>query len=120
MIQIIPNLPANVAGFRATGEVNKDDYTNILIPEVERILKQEGEIRFLLELDNSLKDFTLGAIVQDLGIGVKHLMKWHKMAIVSNSNGIRKFTDFFSYIAPGEAKGFEHDELPQAIAWVSQ
>lgn len=41
------------------------------------------------------------------------------MAIVSESEGINKFTDVFSYIAPGEAKGFTHEQLEEAKEWVT-
>ncbi len=71
-------------------------------------------------IDNAKRiNFTAGAILQDLGVGLKHFTKWHKMAIVSESAGINTFTDIFSYVAPGEAKGFTHKELEQAKAWVS-
>ena len=70
-------------------------------------------------MDTSLKDFTAGALLQDLAVGLKHFTRWHKMAIVSESDAINKFTNAFSYIAPGEAKGFVHAELDKAIQWVS-
>lgn len=41
------------------------------------------------------------------------------MAIISESTAINTFTDIFSYIAPGEAKGFTHGELEKAKEWVS-
>jgi hypothetical protein len=40
------------------------------------------------------------------------------MAIVSESGPINTFTDLFSYIAPGEVKGFTNAELNEAITWV--
>ena len=119
MIQVITEVPSNVAAFRALGEVDAADYKKIVIPVIDELVKRQGKINFLLVLDTPLKDFTAGAIVQDLGVGLKHFTKWHKMAIVSESGAINTFTDFFSYIAPGDAKGFTHAELKEAISWVS-
>ena len=120
MIEVLKDLPDNVAGFRATGHVDAEQYKAVLIPEVDRLVQQQDQIRFLLVLNTDMSDFTIGAILQDLGVGLKHFTKWHKMAIVSGSKAIEKFTDFFSYVAPGEAKGFDHSELKEAVAWVSK
>lgn len=120
MITTIADAPENVAAFVAAGEVNKEDYTSVVIPRVEENLKQEGHINFLLVLDTKLSNFSMSTIMQDLGIGLKHFTKWHKMAIVSESGAINEFTDAFSYVIPGEAKGFTHTELEEATKWVSE
>ena len=112
-------MPSNVAAFRAIGEVDRDDYKNIVIPEFELLVKKQDKINFMLVLDTAMKNFTVGAILSDLAVGLKHFTRWNKMAIVSESGIINHFTDFFSYIAPGKAKGFTHDQLSEAEVWVS-
>lgn len=118
MITVI-KAPENVAAFRATGEVTKQDYEKVLIPAIDRLVQKQNAINFLLVIDTSITHFTAGAIIQDLSVGLKHFTKWRKMAIVSSSTGINTFTDLFSYVAPGEAKGFSHDEMEDAMAWIS-
>ena len=119
MIQIMNDIPDNVVAFRATGHVDKKDYESTLIPAVDAQVKKQGKINFMLILDTSLKNFTIGAFLQDLGVGLKHFTKWHKMAIISESGAINNFTDLFSYVAPGEAKGFTHAQMDEAKKWVS-
>lgn len=119
MIELIQSAPGNVSAFRAKGEVTADDYKDLVIPVLDKQVKEQGKINFLLELDTSLSDFSIGALLQDLGVGLKHFTKWHKMAIISDSSAIKGFTNLFSYVAPGEAKGFSHADLDQAMAWVS-
>ena len=119
MIEVISNAPSNVSAFRAKGHVSADDYKQLLIPVIDKQVKEQGKINFLLELDTALSEFSIGALLQDMGVGLKHFSKWHKMAIVSDSPAIKGFTDAFSYIAPGEAKGFSHAELEKAMSWVS-
>jgi hypothetical protein len=119
MITTIGIAPENVAAFRATGEVTKEDYDKVVIPTIDNLVKKKGNIRFMFVLDTSLSNFSAIAILKDLGVGLKHFTKWEKMAIVSESEVINKFTDFFSFIAPGEAKGFTHAEMARAIEWVS-
>ncbi len=119
MISLIKDMPGNVAAFRATGEVDKNDYNEVVIPVIEAMNKKEDKLNFLFVLDTSLKNFSLGAFMKDLGVGLKHFSKCHRMAIVSESGAMNTFTDIFSYLSPGEAKGFTHAELSKAKAWVS-
>ncbi len=120
MISIISTAPQNVAAFRATGEVDKTDYDNVVIPAIDALVKKQGKINFLLVLDTGISDFSTAALMKDLEVGLKHFTKWHRMAIVSENKAVNTFTDLFSYIAPGEAKGYTHAQLEEATKWVSE
>jgi hypothetical protein len=119
MLQKITDVPSYVAGFRATGEVNKDDYNTVLVPEIERVDKQHGHIHFLMVLETPVQDFSIGAWMQDAWQGLKHYRAWKKAAIVSDQKGIEKFTNVFSTLIPGKAKGFTLAEVEEAKRWVS-
>ncbi|AMP98127.1 hypothetical protein AY601_1203 [Pedobacter cryoconitis] len=119
MLTIIPNLPDHVFGVRASDEVTQDDLKQVLLPGLEALSERYKEIYYLLVLETDVKNFTAGAWIQDLIAGVKHLTQWKKMAIVTDQKSVEKFTDIFSYVSPGEAKGYELSELPQAIDWLS-
>ena len=118
MLTVIQNLPDHVFGVRASGEVTKDDLKEVLLPGLENLSERYKEIYYLLVLDTDVQNFTAGAWIQDLVAGVKHLTEWKKMAIVSDQKSVEKFTGLFSYVSPGEAKGYEHAELQKAIDWV--
>jgi hypothetical protein len=120
MLQKISGLPSYVAGFRATGEVSKEDYQSILIPEIERVDKEHGHIHFLMVLDTPAKNFTIGAWLQDAMQGLKHYRGWKKIAIVTDEKGIEKFTDLFSALVPGKAKGFPLAQESEARSWVAR
>jgi hypothetical protein len=119
MISLIKHAPENVAAFRAEGHVTKEDYDNVVIPTIDALVKKQGKINFVLVLDTSISNFTIAALMKDMGIGLKHFTKWHKMAIISESGAINTFTDMFSFISPGEAKGFTHAKMEEAMEWVS-
>lgn len=120
MILKISGLPDYVVGFEAMGDVTKADYDNIIIPAVNEVTKRTGELYYLFVIKTSLQHFTAGAWWDDVKIGLQHLTHWKKIAIVSDSKGIEKFTDLFSFVVPGEAKGFLLDELEEAKKWVSE
>ena len=113
------NLPENTAGFRVTGEVTQDDYKSVIVPQVSLLVEKQDKLNFLLLLDTDVSNFTAGAWMQDAMMGLKHLTKWNRAAIVSDSEGVIKFTDAFSLAAPGEFKGFRKSEFEKAVAWVS-
>jgi len=119
MIQKISNVPDNMVAFRASGEVTKEDFENVF-PEVEALVERTGKLNYLLELETSPADFTMGAWLQDALLGIKNITKWNRAAIVSDSEGVRNFTDAFSKVMPGEFRGFPISELEHAIDWVSE
>jgi hypothetical protein len=120
MIEHLKDLPANIVGFKATGEVTEEDFTHTVMPKVKELIDQTDQLNYLLVLETSLKNFTVGAWMKDVMMGIKHLSKWNRIAIVSDVDAIRSFTNFFSYLVPGEFRGFEHKELDIAIDWVSE
>lgn len=119
MIHVIDNLPENMVGFRAEGEITEQDFTNIVMPRVKESVRKIGKLNYMLVLDTPLRNFTIGAWIKDAAMGLKHLVKWNRAAIVSDEESIRKFTNMFSHVVPGEFRGFRHSELQEATDWAS-
>ena len=119
MLTKMNDVPGYVAGFIATGEIDKDDYDNVLIPELDRVDKTHGHIHYLLVLRTPVKNFSLGAWLQDAWIGLKHYRGWKKIAVVTDENAVESFTNKFGVIIPGKVKGFKLSQLEAAKAWVA-
>jgi len=119
MLRKVEDIPAHVAGFIATGHVDKDDYDKVLIPELERLDKAHGHLHFLLILETPVKNFSIGAWLRDAWIGLKHFRGWKKMAIVTDESGVETFTDKFGFFIPGKTKGFKLSEVEAAKKWVA-
>lgn len=120
MIEIIEELPENVAAFKASGNISELDYDNVINPRVERVYKNFGKINYLLVLDTPLKNFSTGAWIKDVILGFVYFTEWRKIAIVSNGKGVKDFTNFFGKLIPGKTRGFLSDEVDAAKEWVSQ
>jgi hypothetical protein len=120
MIEQIKNLPDNMVGFRAMAIVTQEDFENIVIPEVKKIVAKTGKLNYMLVLDTNVKDFTIGAWMQDALLGLKNLTKWHRAAIVTDDTTIHQFTTVFSALMPGEFKGFKKIDIDLAVAWASE
>lgn len=108
----------NVVAFRALAEVTKEDFLKVVVPAVEHLVKQINEINFLLVLDTDIQNFTAGAWLQDALLGLKHLGKWNRAAIVTDTEEIITFTNGFSFVVPGEFHGFKKDQFNKALNWV--
>lgn len=120
MVEVITGLPANVAAFSAIGKVTADDYTKTINPSVKKIEKEFGKINYLLVLNTPLSNYSFGAWIKDLLLGIRYFPKWNKLAIVSDKKSIKKFTDFFGRFLPSITKGFLLQDLEIAKRWLSE
>jgi hypothetical protein len=119
MLSIMHDLPPYVVGIRASGAVTKQDFDEVLKPALEELKKRNGKINYLLLLDTSVSNFTLGAWVDDIMVGIKYYTHWNRIAVVTNEKIVERFSDAFGLLVPGECKGFTLSELAAAKRWVS-
>jgi len=119
MIKQLMHVPPHVVAFEATGDVTKDDFINTVHPAVQKAIKETDELNYLLVLKTDIANFTAGAWWQDAVLGIKHLSKWRRAAIVTDNKNIQTFTTIFSALMPGEFKGFDHEKLQEAIDWIA-
>lgn len=119
MITAIEQLPPGLIGFRASGTVTQTDFENVVVPRVDAAVKAHGELNYLLVLETSVKNFTLGAWLTDAAMGLRHLLKWNRAAIVTDEQAVKTFTAGFSALVPGEFKAFAHHNLQDAIDWAA-
>jgi hypothetical protein len=120
MLHIIENLPRNVVGIEVSGEVTKEEYDETIVPRIDTLAEQQGEINYLLVIKTDISAFSTGVWWDDFKMAIKHFSKWNKIAIVTDQQGIAKFTDMFSFAHPGEPKSFKLDEYDKAVNWVSE
>jgi|ERR671912_1876466 hypothetical protein len=119
MLTIMTDLPPHVVGIRATGAVTRQDFDEVLKPALEALHKRTGKINYLLLLETTVSNFTIGAWIDDIVMGLKHFTHWNRIAVVTNEKLVEKFSDAFTFIVPGQSKGFNLSELVKAKEWVS-
>ncbi|WP_346239119.1 STAS/SEC14 domain-containing protein [Niabella insulamsoli] len=119
MIEKMATLPGNIIGFRAAGQVTAEDFTQTVLPEVKAHMTTHEELNYMLYLETDLKNFSVGAWLQDGWLGLKNLTNWNRSAIISNSETLKGVTDVFSKIMPGVFRVYPFDQEREAINWVS-
>lgn len=120
MIKPLKNTPDTLIAFVASNEVTKEDFEKVISPAVNDLVKRTNKLNYLIVVDTPLKNFATGEWMREAMIKLNKLNKWNRSAIVSDSIGIRFFTELFGKVVPGEFRGFSHSELNQAINWASE
>lgn len=119
MIEVIQGMPPHVTAFRAAGIVTKEDYYKVINPFVKNAAAAFGKINYMLVLNTPLKNYTAGAWIQDGLLGFRYFFKWNRLAIVTEKDSIKKFTDTFGIFIPCPTKGFKMEEFSKAKEWIS-
>ena len=118
MIEALKGFPTKVLAFACKGHVTKRDYETVLIPAVEEALKQAGKIRLYYQIDPDFSGIEPGAMWDDFKVGMEHVLRWERIAVVTDVEWIRYTIRALSFVIPGVAKIFSLAEAPQARDWI--
>ena len=122
MIEIDSRSSESVLGIRASERITDADYTEVMVPKLEAMLRESGKIRLLMYFDN-FKGFEAKAMWEDAKFGLKHLRNiddCEKLAIVGEPAWIGKLTSIVGHLVPGEFESFRSTELEEAWEWVEK
>lgn len=119
MIEIIPQLPDHVLGFRAFGKVTGSDYEQVLIPAVDKALKTHLEINLVYHIGEDFEGFDATAVWDDAKVGLQHLTAWNRIAVVTDLSWIRTAIKAVGFVMPCEVQLYSHAQLDEALAWAS-
>ena len=120
MLKLLEGLPDNVLGVSAEGKITGTDYETVLIPAIEKKLKEHKKIRMVYDLGSSFTGFDLSAMLDDAKMGLKHLSAWDRIALVSDHEMINTFAKFFGHMLSCELRIFKNAELEEAKKWISE
>ncbi len=119
MIESLPNFPEHVLAFVCRGRVTKADYDAVLVPAVVRALERHQKVRLYYETAADFAGFDAGAVWEDFKVGMEHLTRWERVAVVTDVEWIKQTMRFFSFLMPGTMKAFPLAEAAQARAWIA-
>jgi hypothetical protein len=120
MIEILPESEGIVLGIKVSGKLTLEDYKEILIPAVNKILKQHHKVRILTLVDETFRGRELAASVENITFGYKIRKQLEKSAVVTDSKLIRTLVYVGSYFMRGPVKTFPVDKLSDAWKWIKE
>jgi stage II sporulation SpoAA-like protein len=114
MIEIIKDFPDNVVGLAAKGEVTRKDYLEVVIPAIDKALKRNAKLRLYYDLGSQFTGIDLGAEWEDFKLGIEHLSRWERAAVVTDVAWIRHAVSAFRLLMPGEMRVFATTQATEA------
>ncbi|SIQ93386.1 MULTISPECIES: SpoIIAA family protein [Chryseobacterium] len=113
MITLLNDAPDNVAAFNATGEINPQDFNNIVTPHVANKLARFDELNYMLYINDDVTQTDVAWLTRSLS----HFDKkkhCNRAAIVSDDAGIQKINILS---ASENVKIFPKDKVYHALYW---
>lgn len=117
MIELIRGLPDGLVGLEAVGKVESADYEATAAPAVKRALERHPKIRLIHVLDERFTGYTAGGAWQDALLGLAHPRSFERIAVVTDSDDVRRLVKLAGWSIPGELKLFPNQDREQAEAW---
>jgi hypothetical protein len=118
MIELWSDLPDDVLGLTAHGEVVARDYEETLIPAVEERLARHGSIRVLYHLAGDFTGFSASALWDDARLGLRHPHAFGRIALVTDVPWIATTVTAIDFLIPSEIKVFACEHLAAARDWI--
>jgi SpoIIAA-like len=119
MIEHLKGFPDNVLAFVCKGRVSKADYDTVLVPAVLRALETHDKLRLYYETAADFGGIDAGAMWEDFKIGMEHLSRWERIALVTDVDWIKHTVRFFSFLLPGAMRIFASAQAAEARAWIA-
>jgi hypothetical protein len=118
MIEPLTDFPDNVVALACKGHVTRRDYETVLVPAVEKALKQHRNVRVYYQIGPDFAGIDPGAVWEDFKVGMEHLRRWERIAVVTDVDWIRHTIRIFSFLIPGEVKVFPTSQTSAAHDWI--
>ncbi|MGH8198916.1 MAG: STAS/SEC14 domain-containing protein [Steroidobacteraceae bacterium] len=118
MIKILDDFPESIVALIAQGQVTRKDYEEVLIPRVNAALGRHGKIRLYYELGTSFVGIDAEAVWEDMKVGLEHLSRWERVAVVTDVRWIRLTLGAFQFMLPGKVRLFDTGQTTEARAWI--
>jgi hypothetical protein len=119
MLELIEGLPDNVIGVRAIGDVEDDDYDDVLVPAIDDRRSRHDKIRLLYVFGPEFTGYDADAMWADTKLGAKTFTAYDKLAIVTDAAWLRRTIKAVGWMMPGEVKVFGVEALDAAKEWIT-
>lgn len=106
MIEPLEGFPDNVVALACHGTVTRREYEDVLTPRIEAGLKQHDRLRLYYQVASDFTGIEPGAVWEDFKLGMEHLSRWERIALVSDIDWMRFMVQGFGFLLPGKIRCF--------------
>lgn len=118
VIQKLKNIPVNIVGFEVRQYTTKQQFNSVILPEIIKLIQRTGQLNVLLVYNGEFGSFKMGAWLQEAMERLHYMAMWNKVAVITDTHVVASFPDLFASVTAGEFRGFNKNELQEAIHWV--
>ena len=119
MLRPMTDMPAGTIGFDAVGEVEDDDWEDVVEPRLREEVAAGHPLRVLYLFGADAGDLDGDAITAGAGFRARHAPSFERVGLVSDEAWTRPAMRVLSFVLPGAARAFPVRELAAAKAWVA-
>jgi SpoIIAA-like len=118
MIEILQESHGNMLAIKGCGTLTDSDYEELLIPTLERIMKEHHKARLLFVMGDDFKGWNMGAAWRYAKFGFTHKNDFEKVAAVCGPKWVQWTMKLKSFFIPAEIRTFSCGERSEAFDWI--
>ena len=115
-------MPPGTLGFRASGELDVEEYKRVLLPPLQDAV-EGGGVRLLFQAGPDFERFDAATVWADVrssvDLGIRHHGAWERFAMVTDVDWIARASQLFAWAVPGELRVFGIGDADEAKAWLA-
>ena len=120
MFKQINGMPPGTVGFEAVGEIDDDDFEDVVAPVLRQQIAAGHKLRLLYLLGPQLRKYEGDAAQEQLKFAARHITAYERVGVVSDESWLAPALRVFSVLVPGTIRGFPVAELDAAKRWVAE
>jgi SpoIIAA-like len=114
------DMPPGTIGFEAVGEIDDDDFEDVVAPVLRQQIANGRKLRLLYLLGPQLREYDGDAAQEELKFAARHTTAYERVGVVSDESWLRPALRLLSVFVPGKIRGFPVAELADARSWVAE
>jgi SpoIIAA-like len=115
MIEVLPESKGNLLVLRAAGRLTRRDYTDVIIPRLQAVIRDHGKVRFLLD---DFGGWQVAALWEDARFGLSHRNDFEKIGVVGGPGWVVWALKLVALVMRCEIRTFSSSEWTHALSWV--
>jgi len=119
MIEVLPESHGNILAVKGLGTLTDLDYQNVLIPQLDSLIKEYGKAKCLFVMDEAFQGWELEAAWDDATFGLRHRNDFEKIAVVGGPRWVEWCAKLSAHLMSGEIKTFSTGDLEKAWEWIT-
>ena len=114
------DMPPGTIGFEAVGEIDDDDFEDVVAPVLRQQIASGHKLRLLYVLGPQLREYDGDAAQEEFKFAARHATAYERVGVVSDESWLRPALRIVSVLVPGKIRAFRVADIDDAKRWVAE